>query len=218
MTALDRLRQLPGFRPCGEHQYEARCPGHEDKRASLSIGVADGKILLHCHAGCGVDRILHALGLATRDLFTNGNGNGHHADPQIIATYDYRNASGELIYQVVRMDPKDFRQRRPDGKGGWTWSVRGVKRIPYNCRSSGGGLRLGGRKRRETRMIGLVGTCIAGGANAAWSADIVQYFRRDQHITIIPDRDAPRKYAPRAQALHAVWHLWYPAAEAPRQR
>lgn len=207
-AALERLRQLPGFRACGANQYEARCPGHDDRRASLSIGLADGKILLHCHAGCEVDRILQLLGLSTRDLFVSGNGNGHHADPQIIATYDYRNASGELIYQVVRMDPKDFRQRRPDGKGGWTWSVRGVKRIPYNLpelRRADYVWVVEGEKDVETlRTIGLVGTCIAGGANAAWSADIVQYFRRDQHITIIPDRDAPgEQYALHAaQALH----------------
>ena len=35
----------------------------------------------------------------------------------IVATYDYTDDKGELLYQVVRYDPKDFRQRRPDGKG-----------------------------------------------------------------------------------------------------
>ena len=38
----------------------------------------------------------------------------------MVATYDYINAGGELVFQVVRYDPKDFRQRRPDGNGGWT--------------------------------------------------------------------------------------------------
>ena len=213
MTALDRLRQLPGFRPCGEHQYEARCPGHEDKRASLSIGVADGKILLHCHAGCGVDRILHALGLATRDLFTNGSGNGHHPDRQIVATYDYRDEHGELIYQVVRMDPKDFRQRRPDGQGGWTWNARGLKRIPYRLpellKAEYVFITEGEKDVENLRRIGLTATCIAGGANAAWGSDIVQYFRDSQHVTIIPDHDEPgEKYANNAaQALQVAWHL-----------
>src|SRR5262245_14925487 len=49
----------------------------------------------------------------------------------IVATYDYTDDKGELLYQVCRLEPKDFRQRRPDGKGGWIWSVKGCRRIPY---------------------------------------------------------------------------------------
>ena len=41
--------------------------------------------------------------------------------PVIEATYDYRDEAGRLTYQVVRYPPKDFRQRRPDGSGGWVW-------------------------------------------------------------------------------------------------
>jgi hypothetical protein len=36
-----------------------------------------------------------------------------------------------LLYQVVRFAPKDFRQRRPDGPGGWTWNLKGVRRVLY---------------------------------------------------------------------------------------
>ena len=32
---------------------------------------------------------------------------------RITAEYDYVNEEGEVLYQVVRYDPKDFRQRRP---------------------------------------------------------------------------------------------------------
>ena len=57
------------------------------------------------------------------------NGNGHHtpaADWRIAATYDYTDVAGALRYQVVRLEPKDFRCRRPDGHGGWTWNMNGV--------------------------------------------------------------------------------------------
>src|SRR5262245_27745418 len=37
----------------------------------------------------------------------------------IVAIYDYTDDKGELLYQVVRLEPKSFRQRRPDGNGGW---------------------------------------------------------------------------------------------------
>ena len=49
---------------------------------------------------------------------------------QIVATYDYTDEHGELMYQVLRYDPKAFWQRRPDGNGGWIWSV-GERRVPY---------------------------------------------------------------------------------------
>jgi hypothetical protein len=50
---------------------------------------------------------------------------------RIVATYDYHNQHGQLLFQVVRFDPKDFRQRRPDGSGEWIWKLDGVDRVPY---------------------------------------------------------------------------------------
>ena len=49
----------------------------------------------------------------------------------VVATYPYTDASGALLYEVVRYEPKTFRQRRPDGKGGWIWSVKDCRRVPY---------------------------------------------------------------------------------------
>jgi hypothetical protein len=46
----------------------------------------------------------------------------------IVATYDYRDERGELLFQVCRLEPKDFRQRRPNGSGGWEWKVKGTPR------------------------------------------------------------------------------------------
>lgn len=44
--------------------YTARCPAHEDRDPSLSISTnSEGKLLLHCHAGCEFDEILLALGM-----------------------------------------------------------------------------------------------------------------------------------------------------------
>jgi hypothetical protein len=49
----------------------------------------------------------------------------------IEVAYDYRDEIGELLYQVVRKIPKDFRQRKPDGFGGWLSSIGGVRRVLY---------------------------------------------------------------------------------------
>jgi hypothetical protein len=58
---------------------------------------------------------------------------GHEARPKrkIAESYDYRSAEGNVAFQVVRFDPKGFAQRRPDGKGGFTWSLNGVERVLY---------------------------------------------------------------------------------------
>ena len=49
---------------------------------------------------------------------------------KIIATYDYTDADGKLLYQVCRLEPKDFRQRRPDGTGKWVWKLED-RRVLY---------------------------------------------------------------------------------------
>lgn len=49
----------------------------------------------------------------------------------IVAEYDYQNKDEEVVFQVVRYQPKDFRQRRPDGKDGWIWNLKGVDPILY---------------------------------------------------------------------------------------
>jgi DNA primase len=50
--------------------YKARCPAHSDKSPSLAIREAeDGRILLHCFAGCNVHQICEAISIEIRDLF-----------------------------------------------------------------------------------------------------------------------------------------------------
>jgi hypothetical protein len=49
----------------------------------------------------------------------------------IVATYDSRDGSGKLRYQVVRREPKSFYQRRPDGAGGWINNLDAVERVLY---------------------------------------------------------------------------------------
>ena len=46
--------------------------------------------------------------------------------------YPYFDADGAEAYQVCRMYPKTFRQRRPDGRGGYIYKMDGVEPLPYN--------------------------------------------------------------------------------------
>ncbi len=60
--------------------YQARCPAHADQSPSLSIRQGeDGKILLHCFAGCDIHSICQALGWSLPDLFPDPQ-----RDPQLI--------------------------------------------------------------------------------------------------------------------------------------
>lgn len=55
--------------------WSARCPAHRDDRASLSIGEGrDGRVLIHCFAGCDVTEVVDAIGLRMSDLFRRANG------------------------------------------------------------------------------------------------------------------------------------------------
>jgi hypothetical protein len=94
------------------------------------VSVKDGTLLFRCHAGCAqadVLAALRALGLQPEREPEHRNGTGR----AVVATYDYRSTSGELLHQTVRYAPKEFRQRRPDGHGGWIWNLKGIQPVLY---------------------------------------------------------------------------------------
>ena len=70
MNAADLLTRLDGVRQSGKGRWIACCPAHADKRPSLSIReLDDGRVLLHCFAGCEVGSIVSMIGLSVVDLF-----------------------------------------------------------------------------------------------------------------------------------------------------
>ncbi|MBI4319359.1 MAG: AAA family ATPase [Chloroflexi bacterium] len=75
----DVLERFPGAKK-NTSGYHACCPAHDDRKASLSIKEENGKLLLHCFAGCRTEDILCAIGLTMADLFTerSDKGNGLH--------------------------------------------------------------------------------------------------------------------------------------------
>jgi RecA-family ATPase len=57
--------------------YKSKCPAHNDSKPSLTLSIgADGRILLHCHAGCEVEQIAAALGIKVADLFPESSRPG----------------------------------------------------------------------------------------------------------------------------------------------
>ncbi|NUM37231.1 MAG: hypothetical protein HUU50_22025 [Candidatus Brocadiae bacterium] len=106
------LALLQNVKKSGEN-WIARCPSHDDKHNSLSIGLgSDEKILIKCHAGCRGEEILQALGLSWKDLF-----------PQT----DFRKSYGITVADLAFSKglPEEFLQNLGiEPKGNWL-------RIPY---------------------------------------------------------------------------------------
>jgi len=64
------LSRLQKVRPNGKRQWTACCPAHDDRSPSLAIREADdGRLLVYCFGGCGIEDILAAVGLDISDLF-----------------------------------------------------------------------------------------------------------------------------------------------------
>lgn len=109
-----------------------RCPNHHDQHPSLKVnpnknawmcgpcGKSGGAWTLAAFLSGrdpsdkpAVTEWLKERGLLSPRTEPAGSGS------RIVATYDYTDESGELLSQNVRYEPKDFKQRRPNGKGGW---------------------------------------------------------------------------------------------------
>jgi len=126
----------------------------------------------------------------------------------IVQKYDYIAESGELAYQVVRYLPKTFRQRRPDGSGGWKWNLDDVRLVPYrlfDLRSATDVVVVEGEK--DADALAAVGICATTKpmGSGSWPDELTPYFE-GKRVWVVPDNDdVGRKTAERtAAALSAV--------------
>ena len=220
-TIDDVLGRLHDVKSAGRGKWKALCPAHDDANPSLSVTEGDGgRVLIHCFAGCAYPDIMAAMGYST-----NGNGGNAAVTKQartkparrIVATYDYHDAAGRVIFQKVRYEPKDFKQRRPDGHGGYIWGLGDVApvlyRLPqlidpatdwqpvYICEGEKDVDRLAG--------LALVATCNFDGAAAGqkpkWRAEYNEHLAK-RVVYILPDNDdAGRAHAAAvAESLHDI--------------
>lgn len=186
-------RACPGARKGPDGNWVAKCPAHEDSTPSLRFKETEpgGKLLLWCGAECPPERILGTLGLELRDLFEEKD----ERKARIAHCYDYRDETGKVVFQTVRFDPKGFRQRQPDGKGGWVWNLRGVREVLFRLPEVLGTVQAGGpvcivegeKDAEALAQAGLCGTTNAMGAGK-WHADYAEPLRGARCV-LIPDND-----------------------------
>ena len=216
MTYEQILERLPD-RKSTSNGWQAKCPAHDDRKASLCIHQEqDGKVLMKCQAGCETKDILAVLGLTWSDLFPEKSqsapsqpgqrkkrGRSFAADRRVVATYDYVNEDGELLYQVQRTDAKEFIQRRRvirDNVAKWDYNIKGVTRVLYRLPQIRSAIAEGrpiylveGEKDVHTlESWGLAATTNSGGAMSKW-LDSFSRTLAGADVIILPDNDTPGK-------------------------
>jgi len=219
MSLDEFLAKLSGVKETPKG-FSALCPSHHDKSPSLSVTEApDGKILVKCHAGCSSEAVCQALGLTVSDLFPeNGTrqrsegptpykSNPRAATPlgtpsktknpngpksEIEKIYSYKDALGREIYQVVRLKPKDFRQRH-NVEGKWVWNMEGVERVLYRLpevlKADTVWIVEGEKDADNLAELGFTATCNVGGAGK-WMNGYTETLL-DKHLVLCGDNDKP---------------------------
>ena len=201
------LAKLDGVR--SQHGYwMARCPAHDDSRASLSVKRGtEQPVIFKCHAGCETADILGAIGLAVADVSKprEERDKGEWTPRgEAIAVYDYTDENGALLFQVCRTAAKEFPQRVRDAtkKSGWRWTLGSTRRVLYRLpkviAAAAGGRAVyiveGEKDVHAIERAGAVATTSPGGAGK-WREEYGG-FLRGAEVIIVADADEPgRKHA-----------------------
>ena len=100
MTVEFFLQRLDGVRRSGRG-WMAKCPAHADRSPSLSVSEAeDGKILVHCFAGCSIEPICETIGIEVAQLFYDSDltPSQRRALPPQPKRFDWRGMSSALEF------------------------------------------------------------------------------------------------------------------------
>ncbi|MGO8989082.1 MAG: AAA family ATPase [bacterium] len=200
-------KYLPNLKKAGTHQYKSLCPFHEEKDASFNINSEDGTYFCH---GCGkkgnafhfyakthqLDDRYHFPKIL-KGIASDFGITSTEQERKVVKTYDYVDQQGNLLFQVCRYEPKDFRARRPDGKGGWIENLDGVKRVPYRLpeliKAETACVVEGEKDADSLHMLGFVATTFPLGSRS-YRSEYSEYLE-GKNIVLFPDNDiAGREY------------------------
>lgn len=198
-------------------QILALCPFHNEENPSFSVNTITSQYFcqacnksgdfIHFFAKVnGLDtrrdfgKILSGIasdfGITEAKAVTKRNTPKPTCKPkgQIVKTYDYTDEAGNLLFQVCRFDPKDFRQRRPVGDG-WKWSLDGLKpvlyRLPEVLKAEEVIIVEGEKDADALSNLGFIGSTAPMGAGK-WKSDYTEPLK-SKHVILIPDADLPGK-------------------------
>lgn len=218
--------RFPDLKQTGD-QWRGGCPVHGGSGDNFVVEAKTGRAC--CHSKCGGKG--WNIPQLEAELYHNGDTReafkeiceiiGRKIDQpkpkrsnsgkfNIVAEYPYTDKDGKLLFQVVRLDPKDFRQRQPDPncRGGWNWKVKGMRLVPYRLPKVLAAdtiyLAEGEKDVHAIESLGLTGSCNPMGAEK-WRDEFSPYFT-NKDVIIIADKDEPgrRHVAQVAASLNGI--------------
>lgn len=182
------------------------CPVHADgtKAHRRSLRISDGARgpLVKCWAGCKSDAVIAAVNLTWADILGGDKRRRERdrAPERVVATYDYRDELGTLLFQAVRLEPKRFFQRRPDPArpGVWINTLEGVRLVLYRLdelmalRPARVALVEGEKDADALWALGIPATTSPMGAGK-WRDEYARQLVAAgvTHVVLIPDNDPP---------------------------
>lgn len=121
---------------------------------------------------------------------------------KIVEIYNYNDLQSNLVHQTVRLIPKRFLQRRPNGDGDWVWNLRGIEpllyRLPEIAKANTIVICEGERDcNNVVKFFVMESTTNPMGAGK-WKTHYRKYFK-GKSVWIIPDNDIDSKGLHHAQ-------------------
>jgi hypothetical protein len=197
---FDSLMEPVALRLLGEPTQKHGNQWRYGNRGSLAIDLRKGRWFDHeANQGGGVFDLIRRQGhdhppawLRREGLMAQPHVVSRPA-PRIVKTYDYRDENGALLFQVVRFEPKNFRQRRPDGRGGWIRNLQDTRRVPsllpelIHAVAAGETIYVpeGEKDVDNLRAIGLAATTNPGGIKK-WRDEYSEHLR-GADVVVMPD-------------------------------
>jgi 5S rRNA maturation endonuclease (ribonuclease M5) len=205
--------RVPSVRQEGP-EWRGPCPVHQGDDDNFAVNPETG--LAYCHSQCSrgwniVQLEQELSGRAWKDcrqevLALVGRPAKGPTQLREVATYDYTNAKGEFLFQVVRYEPKTFRQRRRvvkvDGTSAgiaWEYNIKGITRVLYRLPRVAAAERVliveGEKDVHSLETLGFVATCNPGGACSHPGKWLKNYTESldGKRVVLIPDNDPPGK-------------------------
>ena len=233
---LQQLARALGGEVNGD-QVRAPGPGHSAGDRSLVVKLdpnAPDGFLVHSFAS---DDPIKCKGYVRQkaglpEFKPNGKGNGYShrasaariaaaltsamtapeseppAKARIVATYRYVDESGALLFEVVRYEPKTFRQRKPDGQGGWNYKLGDVRRVIYRwpeLLQHPDATVFVTEGEKDANRLAELNYCATAVASGTWTEDCIKALAGRDVLILEDNDDAGRKKAhDAAQALYGV--------------
>lgn len=187
---------------CQPKNGQALCPAHEEHDPSLSYFKGERySVVVFCHRGCSHKDVYKLLRLGRRAYpegwqVINQGGSGKGKNGRLVATYEYKDASGKPLYRkkkyIFSPKGKSFIFEYWDGHN-WLTGKNNIPTVPYNLdnlvQTKETVFLCEGEKAADALIrAGLCGTS-TGGADS-WKSDCAKWFE-GKRVIILPDNDEP---------------------------